>query len=121
GIAQLFDLSTARPAEPGFFLASSYDAVVDDWRGDVCACGIGMEEIPAALSRRFFLSPTRCERTPIHRLYLYVDTDLLQQLRRHQRSVVQNWNVGRLHQDNRFAIVAGFLHELLRLVKVLFH
>ena len=76
------------------------------------------ERVPAAGSRRVLLGAARDQRLPVHRLHVDLEAGLLQQRLGDRRQVGQHLQVGRLHQHDRRAVVAGLLQQLLRLVEV---
>ena len=76
----------------------------------------GQEGVPAAGVGRVLLGAARDQRLPIHRLHVDLEAGLLHQRFRHRRQVGQHLQVGRVHQHDRRAVVAGFLQQLLRLL-----
>ena len=78
----------------------------------------GQERVPAARVGRVLLGAAGDQRLPVHRLHVDLEAGLLQQRLRDRRELGQHLQVGRVHQHDRRAVVAGLLQQLLRLLDV---
>ena len=67
-----------------------------------------------------FLARRATTRLPVHRLHVDLEAGLLHQRFRDRRQVGEHLQVGRVHQHDRRAVVAGFLQQIARLLEVRF-
>ena len=118
-VAQLLDERVAGPAEPCPLQAAAGDADIRHRVQDVGAYPPGDEDVPPALLDRAGDGAPRGERAPVHGLELGRDADLAQQLGGDEGGAAVDGDVGRLEDDDRAAVVAGFGDEGAGAVEVL--
>ena len=73
----------------------------------------GDEAVPAALRYGGALRTARDQSGPVHRLKIDLEACAAQQFSHHRRIFIQARHIGRQHQDNGRAVIAGFLQKLL--------
>ena len=78
----------------------------------------GQDEFQPPSERRPLLGPARDQGLPVHRLHVDLEAALLEQCLGDRREIGQHGDVGRVQQDDRRAVVARFLEQLLRLLEV---
>ena len=77
-----------------------------------------MEDRPATFVHRLLRRAARNQRAPVARLKVDVQSELAQRLRGQQRLRMNDRLIGRRDDDDLFALVAGFLDELLGFFEV---
>ena len=111
---ELLDLLVARPSEP-CLVALRSDRNVGDRAQHVETAQPIDEQVPAALRHRLLHRAPLQKRRPIHCIDADFQTDPPQHLGRDGRLGIDDGLVRGLHEDDLFALVAGFLDQRLRL------
>ena len=70
------------------------------------------------LSGALLLGAARHHGLPVHRLQVDLEADLFERCLADRRQLVGRLQVGRLHHDDRRAVIAALLQELARLVEI---
>ena len=114
-VAQLLHLRVARPAEHAPCRSSALrKPVMTGLRMSAATHEVRNACQPPAFGGSF-LARRATTRLPVHRLHVDLEAGLLHQRLGDRREVGQHVQVGRVHEHDRRAVVAGLLQQLLRL------